>query len=91
MTTELTPPTGWIVETERTTYDDMMGREYTTILYREEATRRAVYIHEIIDAENVWRYIVHRSGPEGNLGTSAELATAKEIAFEFMNDVASSA
>lgn len=90
MTTELTPPAGWIVETERTTYDDMMGRDYTTILYRQEATRRAVHIHEIIDAENVWMYTVHRSGPNGDLGTSAELETAKEIAFEFMRDTESS-
>ena len=66
--------------------DALMGRDYTTVLYRQEQTRRAVYIHEVIDGENVWRYTVHHSGRDGDLGTTTDLETAKEIAFAFMND-----
>jgi hypothetical protein len=74
------------LETERTTYDELMGRDYTTVLYRQEHTGRAVYIHEVIDGENVWEYTVHRSGRDGDLGATADLETAKQIAFAFMND-----
>ena len=86
MTSERSPPTGWTLETERTTYDELMGRDYTTVLYRQEHTGRAVYIHEVIDGENVWEYTVHRSGRDGDLGATADLETAKQIAFAFMND-----
>ena len=86
MTSEQNLPTGWVLETERTTHDEVMGRDYTTVLYRQEHTRRAVYIHEVIDGENVWEYTVHRSGRDGDLGTTADLETAKQIAFAFMND-----
>jgi hypothetical protein len=77
---------GWVLEAERTTYDELMGRDYTTVLYRREDTRSAVYINEVIDGDNVWEYIVHRSGRDGDLGTAADLETAKGIAFAFMND-----
>jgi len=86
MTSERNPPTGWVLETERTTHDELMGRDYTTVLYRQEHTRSAVYINEIIDAENVWKYTVHHSGRDGDLGTTADLETAKQVAFAFMNE-----
>lgn len=91
MISERTPPTGWVLETEQTTYDELMGREYTTVLYRQEDTRGAVYIHEVIDGDNVWEYAVHRSGRGGDLGTADDLEAAKQIAFAFMNDSAASA
>ena len=91
MTSERRPPTGWKLETERTTHDELMGRDYTTVLYRQEDTRSAVYINEVIDGDNVWEYIVHRSGRDGDLGTAADLETAKGIAFAFMNDSVASA
>jgi len=74
------------LETERTTHDEFMGRDYTTVLYRQEHTRSAVYINEVIDGRNVWEYHVHHSGRDGDLGTAADLETAKGMAFAFMND-----
>nr|WP_305149300.1 hypothetical protein [Halobellus litoreus] len=79
------------METERTIYDELIGRDYTTVLYRQEDTRSAVYINEVIDGDNVWEYIVHRSGRDGDLGTAADLEAAKEVAFAFMNDPVASA
>jgi len=86
MTSERTLPAGWVLESERTTHDELMGREYTTVLYRQEHTRGAVYINEVIDGENVWKYIVHHSGWDGDIGTTADLETAKRMAFAFMNE-----
>ena len=91
MTAERAPPTGWTLETERTVHDEFMGREYTTVLYRQERTGRAVYIHEVIDGENVWRYTVHCSGQHGELGTAADVEAAKRIALGFMNDAVADA
>ena len=51
MTSERDLPSGWVLETGRTTHDEFMGREYTTVLYRQEHTRGAVYINEINDGE----------------------------------------
>jgi hypothetical protein len=90
MTSRRSPPTGWTLESERTVYDELMGRDYTTVLYRQEDTRSAVYINEVIDGSNVWEYAVHRSGRDGDLGTTTDLETAKQIAFEFMNDTVDS-
>lgn len=53
MSSEQNLPTGWVLETERTTRDEVMGRDYTTVLYRQEHTRSAVYINEVIDGGNV--------------------------------------
>jgi hypothetical protein len=86
MTSERNLPTDWALEAERTRYDELMGRNYTTVLYRQEGTRNAVYINEVIDGSNVWEYAVHRSGRDGDLGTAADLETAKEIAFAFMEE-----
>ncbi|MFD1684845.1 hypothetical protein [Halobellus litoreus] len=86
MTSERNPPTGWVLETERTTHDELMGRDYTTVLYRQEHSRKAVYINEVIDGRNVWEYNVHHSGRDGDLGTAADLETAKQIAYVFMSD-----
>ncbi len=86
MTSERNPPTGWVLETERTTHDEFMGRDYTTVLYRQEHTRSVVYINEVIDGRNVWEYNVHHSGRDSDLGTAADLETAKQIAYAFMND-----
>jgi hypothetical protein len=63
-----------------------MGRDCTTVLYRQEHTGSAVYINEIIDGRNVWEYNVHHSGWDGDLGTAVDLETAKEMAFAFMNE-----
>jgi len=79
-------PEDWVVETERTTHNGVMGRERTTVVYRQEHTRRAVYINEVIDGRNLWEYYVHHSGRDGDLGTVADLETAKGIAYAFMND-----
>jgi hypothetical protein len=79
-------PTGWTVETERTTYDELVGRDDTTVLSRQAQTRRAVYIHEVVAGEDVWEDAVHRSGRGGDRGITTDLATAKHIAFAFMND-----
>ncbi|MFO7925499.1 MAG: hypothetical protein ACQET5_08465 [Halobacteriota archaeon] len=86
MISEQNLPTGWVLETERTTHDEFMGREYTTVLYRQEHTRSTVYLNEVIDGENVWKYNVHHSGHDGDLGTAADLETAKQMAFAFMNE-----
>jgi hypothetical protein len=86
VTAERSLPTDWTLETERTTHDELMGRDYTTVLYRQEDTGRAVYINEVIDGDNVWEYAIHRSGVGGDLGTAADLESAKGIAFAFMND-----
>ncbi|MDG5775118.1 hypothetical protein VB773_20555 [Haloarculaceae archaeon H-GB2-1] len=86
MTSERNPPTGWVLEIEQTTHDELMGRDYTTVLYRQEHTRSAVYINEVIDGRNVWEYNVHHSGRDGDLGTAADLETAKQIAYAFMNE-----
>ena len=75
-----------MLETEQTTHDEVMGRDYTRVLYRQEQTRSAVYINEVIDGENVWKYNVHHSGRNGDLGTAGDLEKAKQIAFEFMNE-----
>ena len=85
MTSDDDPPGDWVVETERTTHDNFMGRDYTRVLYRQEQTRDAVYINEVIDGRNVWEYIVHHSGQDGDLGTVADLETAKQVAYAFMN------
>ena len=79
-------PTDWVVETEQTTHDALLGRDYTTVLYRQEHTRKAVYLNEVIDGRNVWEYNVHHSGRGGDLGTATDLETAKQIAYAFMND-----
>jgi hypothetical protein len=63
-----------------------MGRDYTTVRYRRELTGDAVYIHEVIGGENVWKYAVHHSGPDGDIGTATDLGTAKEMAFAFMTE-----
>jgi hypothetical protein len=86
MTSERNLPEGWVLETERTIHDEFMGREYTTVLYRQDHTRNAVYITEVIDGKNVWEYDVHHSGQGGDFGTAADLETAKEMAFRFMNE-----
>ncbi|WP_458210714.1 hypothetical protein [Haladaptatus sp. NG-SE-30] len=86
MNSEENIPGDWMLETERTTHDEVMGRDYTTVLYRQEHTRSAVYINEVIDGRNVWEYNVSHSGQDGDLGTAADLETAKQIAFAFMND-----
>ena len=86
MTSEENLPADWVLEAERTTHDEFMGRDYTTVLYRQEHTRRAVFINEIIDGENIWRYYVHHSGRDGDLGTATDLETAKQMAAAFMND-----
>jgi hypothetical protein len=86
MSSERNPPTGWVLETERTTHDEFTGRDYTTVLYRQEHTRSAVYINEVIDGRNIWEYYVHHSGRDGDLGRVADLETAKQIAYTFMND-----
>ncbi|SEP14591.1 hypothetical protein SAMN04487948_11687 [Halogranum amylolyticum] len=67
MTSEQNLPTGLVLETERTTHDEVMGRDYTTVRYRQEHTRSAVYINEVIDGENVWKYSVHHSGGTATL------------------------
>ncbi|MFC7021081.1 MULTISPECIES: hypothetical protein [Haloarcula] len=85
MTADDDLPADWVVETERTTHDAFMGRDYTRVLYRQEETRDAVYINEVIDGRNVWEYIVHHSGRDGDLGTVADLETAKQVAHAFMN------
>ena len=90
MTSEQNLPTGWVLETERTTHDEVMGRDYTTVLYRQEHTRSAVDINVVIDGGNVWTYDVHHSGQDGDLGTAADLETAKQMAFAFTNDSAAS-
>ena len=84
-------PSDWVLETEQTIHDEIMGRDYTTVLYRQEHTRSAVYINEVIDGENVWKFSVHHSGRDGDLGTAADLETAKQMAFAFMNESAASA
>jgi hypothetical protein len=76
MTSQGELPNGWAVESEQTIYDEFMGREYTTVRYRQENTRRAVYINEVIGGENVWRYYVHHTGLDGDLGTADDLETA---------------
>mgnify|MGYP006298560997 CR=1 FL=1 len=86
MTSEQDLPSGWALETERTTHDEFMGREYTTVLYRQEHTRGAVYINEVIDGDNVWKYNVHHSGQDGDLGPAVDLERAKQMAFAFMNE-----
>ncbi|WP_435345751.1 hypothetical protein [Haloarchaeobius sp. HRN-SO-5] len=90
MNSEEDIPEGWVLETEQTTHDEFIGRDYTTVLYRQKHTRSAVYIHEVIDGGNVWEYSVHHSGRDGDLGTAADLETAKEIAFAYMNDAVAS-
>lgn len=84
-------PADWTLETERTTHDEIMGRDYTTVIYRQEDTRSAVYINEVIGGENVWKYSVHHSGGGGDLGTTEDLEAAKEIALAFINESAASA
>ena len=79
-------PAGWSIETERTTHDTVMGRAYTTVVYRQTPSRHAVYINEVIDGENVWRYDVHLSGPDGAHGTADDLETAKRLAVAFITD-----
>ena len=88
MTSEQGCPDGWVLEAERTIHDEFMGRDYTTVRYREERTDRTVYIHQVIDGENVWQYSVHHTGRNGDLGTAVDLETAKQTAFAFMNDAA---
>ncbi|WP_424009268.1 hypothetical protein [Haloferax denitrificans] len=90
MTSEENLPADWVLETEQTAHNEFMGRNYTTVLYRQEHTRSAVYINEVIDGRNVWEYNVHHSGRDGDLGTAADLETAKQIAFAFMNDSSAS-
>ncbi|WP_277555694.1 hypothetical protein [Halobaculum limi] len=90
MSSEENLPADWVLESKQTIYDVLMGRNYTTVLYRQEHTRSAVYINEVIDGRNVWEYNVHHSGRDGDLGTAADLETAKQIAFTFMNDSSAS-
>jgi hypothetical protein len=91
MTPERGLPAEWTLESERTTHDELMGREYTTVLYRQEHTGGAVYINEVVDGENVWRYSVHHSGRDGDIGVADDLEAAKELALAFMNESAASA
>ena len=86
MTSEGSLPEAWVLETEQTTHDEFMGRDYTRVLYRQENTGSAVYINEVIDGKNVWKYYVHHSGQDGDLGTAVDLETAKQMAFAFMNE-----
>jgi hypothetical protein len=79
-------PADWVVEYEQTTYDSMMGREYTTVIYRQEDTGMTVRINEVLERKrNAWGYYVHHSGPNGTLGTDEDLASAKHTALTFMN------
>jgi hypothetical protein len=86
MTSKQNPPEDWTLETERTTHDELMGRDYTTVLYRQEHTRDAVYINEVVDGENVWQYSVHHSGRDGDIGVADDLEAAKRMALAFMNE-----
>lgn len=86
MNSEKDIPGDWSLETEQTIHDEFVGRDYTTVIYRQEDTRSAVYINEVVDGENVWKYNVHHSGRNGALGTADDLETAKQIALAFMNE-----
>lgn len=78
-------PAGWSLESEETIYDRMMGRDYTTVIYREENTGLAVRINEVLEPKaNSWGYHVHHSGRNGDLGTVEDLDTAKQTALTFM-------
>ena len=79
-------PADWVVESEQTTYDSMMDREYTTVIYRQEDTGMTVRINEVLEARaNVWGYYVHHSGQNGDLGIDEVLDAAKQTALTFMN------
>lgn len=84
-------PAGWSLESEETTYDRMMGRDYTTVIYREENTGLAVRINEVLEPKaNSWGYHVHHSGRNGDLGVVKDLNTAKQTALTFMSEYGAS-
>ena len=79
-------PADWVVESEQTTYDSMMDREYTTVIYRQADTGMTVRINEVLEARaNAWGYYVHHSGQNGDLGIDEDLDAAKQTALTFMN------
>lgn len=86
MDSDVELPADWSLESEETQYDSMMGREYTSVVYRHEPTDHAVRISEAIEPKaNTWGFQVHHSGRNGNLGFSEELSEAKQAAIAFMS------
>ena len=82
-------PTDWSLEREETTPDRVMGRDYTTVLYRHHPTGATVRLFEVIEAKtNAWGFLVVSSGPAGDLGMAADLPKAKELARQYMTDAA---
>lgn len=80
-------PSGWLLESEETTYDSMMGREYATVVYRQRDTDATVRIFEILQPKaNTWGYHVHSSGRNGDIGTADDLDSAKDMALTYMGD-----
>jgi hypothetical protein len=87
MATEQTLPADWVLDSEDTTYDIVMDRDYSNVIYRQTDTGMRVYVHEINEAKtNAWKYMVHHSGADGELGSYDDLDTAKETALKFIND-----
>ncbi len=85
MDSDVALPAGWSLESEDTRYDSMMGRDYTSVVYRQEQTNEAVRISEVVEAKaNTWGFMVHHSGRNGTLGFVEELADAKETAIDYM-------
>lgn len=86
-----TLPGNWVLETDRTTHHAGMGRDYTTVVYREAETRSAVYINEVIAGDDVWRYRVHHSGRDGDVGVVDDLESAREMALAYIEDATGAA
>lgn len=87
MSTSQELPNDWTLESEKTTHDSQMGRDYTTVFYRQNQTGETVRIFEVLHAKaNAWQYEVLRSRGNRSLGSADELATAKEIALTYMTE-----
>lgn len=89
MDSKVALPADWSLESEETRYDSMMGREYTSVVYRQENTNQAVRISEVIEPKaNTWGFVVHHSGKNGTLGFVEAMTDAKQMAIDFMAEAA---
>lgn len=80
-------PPEWVLESEETRHDGMMGRDYTSVVYRRAETDATVRVFEVLQPKaNAWGYQVKSSGRNGDIGSAEDLDTAKQMAINFINE-----
>lgn len=90
MITDEQLPDGWVAESSRDEYDEMMEREYQSRRYAHESGEATVFINDVQEPKEFegWGYqvVVEREtdGPGDDLGLFDDLDAAREAAIDYM-------